>query len=382
MDAACDLKPLCGAHVAAHRQWGHGVAVLVEAAPSDVDAPAPDTVLGVTHCPLPEHAGPPGLYTLWCKSCRDLICQACVPQHVDQGHTLLSVSKASSAAGDTITDALPVLQAGLAHQASIIAQARAGFDSLASNRTTVMAALAAHTARLHAQVDAQHAVALTELDAVHEAKVAALEAALKAARSCAAELATVVAVAAAALESSCPSTTRLHASKTVAASLVLAKRRDAVGVGATVEMQGGKDLTPDCFPKVLPVGGRKVEKAVVRAEENLHGGGGSNQRLTFQPQQVLACAGYVWLCAEYVWCVNACERMWVDACGCVWMRVDACGCVWMRVDACGCVWMRVDACGCVWMRVDACGCVWMRVCGCVSAECQGITRYCLHSHTL
>jgi hypothetical protein len=58
------------------------------------------------------------------------------------------------------------------------------------------------------------------------------------------------------------------------------------------------------------------------------------------------------------------------------------GCVWMRVDACGCVWMRVDACGCVWMRVDACGCVWMRVCGCISAECQGITGYCLHSRTL
>jgi hypothetical protein len=298
-----------------------------------VDAPAPDTVLGVTHCPLPEHAGPPGLYTLWCKSCQDLICQACVPQHLDKDHAVVSVDKAATAAVGAITDALPVLQAGLAHQASIIAQARAGFDSLASNRTTVIAALAAHTARLHAQVDAQHAAALAELDAVYDAKLAALEAALKAARSGAAELATVIAVAEAALVSSCALTARLHASKTVAASLVLAKRRDVVGVDATVEMEGGEDLALGCFPKVLPVGGGKVEKAVVRAEENLQGGGGSNQRLS--PQQVLAC-------------VTVC-----------WLRVTTSGCVWTRVNACG--WMRVDACGCVWMRVDAC--VWLCVCG-------------------
>ena len=342
LDAACDLKPLCVGHVIPHRMWGHGVAVLVEAAPgpSDVDAPAPDTMLGVTHCPLPEHAGPPGLYTLWCNSCEELQCRACGDGHLDKDHAVVSVDKAGTAAVGTITDALPVLQAGLAHQASIIAQARAGFDSLASNRTSVIAALAAHTARLHAQVDAQHAAALAELDAVYEAKLAALEAALKAARSGAAELATVVALAEAALQSSCAVTTRLHASKTVAASLVLAKRRDAVGVGATLEMVGGEDLALGCFPKVLPVGGR--------AEENLHGGGGSNQRLS--PQQVLACVTVCWLR--------------VTTCGCVWTRVNACG--WMRVDACGCVSMRVDACGCVRMRVDACGCVWMRVCGCIS----------------
>ena len=280
MDAACDLKPLCGAHVAAHRQWGHGVAVLVEAAPSDVDAPAPDTMLGVTHCPLPEHTGPPGLYMLWCKSCHGLQCQACVPGHLGKDHVVWPLERASEEACRSIGGALPVLQAGLALQTSTIAQARAGFDSLASDRTTAIAALAAHTARLHAQVDAQHAAALAELDAVYEAKLAAPEAALKAARSVAAELATVVAVTETALESSCAVTTCLHASKTVAASLVLAKRRDAVGVDATLEMVGGEDLVPGCYPKVEPAGGRKVE---VRAEEGLPVGGGSSQR---PPQQV------------------------------------------------------------------------------------------------
>ena len=286
MDAAsasgCDVKPLCPGHATSHGHWGHDVAVLVESpsrGPTDTsDAagmPAPDTMLGVTHCPLPEHAGPSGVYALWCKSCQSLQCRACGDGHLDLGHAVVSVDTAATAALGAITEALPALQAGLAHETTTIAQARAGFDGLASGRASAVAALAAHTARLHAQVDAQHAVALAELDAVYDAKVAALETALKVARSGAAELATVIAVAEAALQSSVSSTatTRVHASNTVAATMALATR-GAASVDELLEVQlvGGKELPSDSVPKVFKspgAGTRTVEDLEADSESEV-----------------------------------------------------------------------------------------------------------------
>ncbi len=114
------------------------------------------------------------------------------------------------------------------------AQARSLLESLALNRSVALEALAAATARLHADVDARQAAMVREMDAAYDAKVAGLQRELLAARAGAAELATLVATAEAALAScsSSASTTDsvmcVHVGRSVDASLALAVGREAV----------------------------------------------------------------------------------------------------------------------------------------------------------
>ena len=96
----------------------------------------------------------------------------------------------------------------------------------------------ASTARLHAQVDAQQAAALVELDAAYDAKVAALESALKAARCIAGELATVAAAAEAVRGTTCSPTTLVHVAQSVATTLPLASTRPSVDVDVTLCFHG------------------------------------------------------------------------------------------------------------------------------------------------
>jgi hypothetical protein len=114
----CDLKALCGAHVTAHRQWGHTVSVLV---PDDTTgAPTPDTLRGVTHCALTEHAGAEGVLTHVCKPCDGaLVCRACINGHLGGGHGLCSMESAADEATAKAAAGLPVLREGLAHQVSM-----------------------------------------------------------------------------------------------------------------------------------------------------------------------------------------------------------------------------------------------------------------------
>ncbi len=131
-----------------------------------------------------------------------------------------------------ISTALPELQQGLAHQVARAAQARSLLETLALNRSVALEALAAATARLHAEVDARQAAIVREIDAAYDAKVAGLQRELTAARAGAAELATMVATAEAALAACTASTTGsvmcVHVGYSVEASLALAVCREAV----------------------------------------------------------------------------------------------------------------------------------------------------------
>jgi hypothetical protein len=182
MESSCELRSLCDFHCALHKRWGHGVSVLVGDGDND-GAPAPSTLLGVTHCPKPEHAGAEGLLTLVCKQCDVLLCQGCIGDHASAGHTVSTVDVVGKERACAISAALPELRQGVAHQVAQAAQARSLLETLALNRSIALEALAAATARLHADVDARQAAMVQEIDAAYDAKVAGLQRALSAARA-------------------------------------------------------------------------------------------------------------------------------------------------------------------------------------------------------
>ena len=244
MDADCDLKALCAAHVTAHRGWGHVVTVQVGAgdAIDEQDVPGPGTLLGITHCPKPEHSGAEGLLSHQCQPCKVLLCRLCADDHLAKDHTVWPLGRAAVEARTVIEAALPALQAGLTHQTALGTQLRQALATLATNRESAVAALAANTARIHAQVNALQALGLAQLSAAYDAKVAALESALKAARCSAGELATVAAAAEAAREPTCSPTTRAHVAQSVARTLPLADARPSVDVDVTLFFQGDSEV--------------------------------------------------------------------------------------------------------------------------------------------
>ena len=244
MDADCDLKALCAGHVTAHRGWGHVVTVLVGAGDADGydDVPGPGTMLGITHCPRPEHSGVEGQLTHQCQPCKMLLCRLCADDHLAKDHTVWPSGRAAVEARTVIEAALPALQAALGHHIALGTELRQKLASLATNRESAVAALAANTARLHAQVDALQALALAEFSAAYDAKVAVLEWALKAARCSAGELATVAAAAEAAREPTCSPTTRVHVAQSVARTLPLADARPSVDVDVTLFFQGDSEV--------------------------------------------------------------------------------------------------------------------------------------------
>jgi hypothetical protein len=161
-----------------------------------------------------------------------LLCQSCVGEHASAGHTVNSVDVVGKEKACAISAALPELRQGVAHQVAQAAQARSLLETLALNRSVALEALAAATARLHADADARHAAMVREIDAAHDAKVVGLQRALSAARAGAAELATMVATAEAALAACTGGTTGsvmyVHVGRSVGVSLALARCRKAV----------------------------------------------------------------------------------------------------------------------------------------------------------
>jgi hypothetical protein len=236
MEPKCDLKPLCDGHIVPHKRWGHVVSVLVGDGDDD-GAPGPSTLLGVTHCPKPEHAGTEGGLSFVCKQCEVLLCQGCIGEHVNAGHMVNTVDVVGKEKASVISAALPELRQGVAHQVAQAAEARSLLETLALNRSSALEALAAATARLHAAVDARQAAMVREIDDAYDAKVAGLQRELSAACAGAADLATMVATAEAALSNSSlgssgndrvTSVMRVHVGRSVDASLALARCRNAV----------------------------------------------------------------------------------------------------------------------------------------------------------
>jgi hypothetical protein len=247
----CELKALCGAHVTAHRQWGHAVSVLV---PDDATgAPTPDTLRGVTHCAMADHAGAEGVLTHVCKPCDGaLVCRACIDSHLQQGHAVLPLSMAAEEAAAKAAAGLPVLREGLTHQVLLAASYRQQLEVLASLRAVAVEALDVATARTHAAVDAKRAALLADIQAAYDAKVAAVQVGLASARSAAAELATVAATAEVGLGLAASAVMRVHVAASVAASLDLAQRRD--GVGADVATLGFEGLSEEELEGVVKLG--------------------------------------------------------------------------------------------------------------------------------
>jgi hypothetical protein len=228
METKCDLRPLCDGHTVPHKRWGHVVSVLVGDGGSD-RAPAPSTLLGMTHCPKPEHAGAEGCLTLVCMQCEVLLCRSCGDEHLNAGHTVNTVDVVAKEQARGISATLPELRQGVAHQVAQAAQARSLLETLALNRSIALEALAAATARMHAAVDAGQAAMVREIDAAYDAQVAGLQRELSASRAGVAELATMVATALAACTTSVTcSVMRVHAGRSVEASLALARCRKTV----------------------------------------------------------------------------------------------------------------------------------------------------------
>jgi hypothetical protein len=197
-------------------------------------APTPDSLRGVTHCAVPDHAGAEGVLTHVCKPCDGaLVCRVCIDSHLRQGHAVTPMDVAAEVATASIAAGLPVLREGLAHQVSLAAAHREQLEVLASRRGVAVEALGAATARLRAAVDAKHAALLADIQAAYDAKVAAVQVGLAAARAAAAELATVAATAEAGVEASASAVMRVHVAASVAASLELAQRRDGVDASAS-----------------------------------------------------------------------------------------------------------------------------------------------------
>ncbi len=266
-EGECNLKALCEGHAVAHKGWGHAVSVLVGDA---AGGPTPDALRGVTHCALAEHAGAEGALTHVCKPCDGaLVCRACGDEHLSQGHVVLPVKAASVEATADITAKLPLLREGLAHQVLIAAAYRQQLEVLASRRAVAVEALDVATARLHTVVDAKHAELLAEIQAAFDAKVAAVQVGLAAARSAAAELATVAATAEAGLGATASPVMRVHVAASVAASVDLAQRRD--GVDADVTTLGFEGLSKEELGAAVRLG------RVVTGTEAVVGGPSAGQ---------------------------------------------------------------------------------------------------------
>ena len=242
MDPGCDLKALCAVHVMAHRQWGHAVTVLIAADVSDT-APGLDSLLGVTHCPKPEHSGAEGLLTHHCRQCKLLLCRLCSDEHLAKDHTVWPLGRAAADACASIDASLPAVRTGHTRQIALASQLRQMLEMLAESREEAKATLAVNAARLHAEVDAQHAAAVAELEAAYKVKVDGMERALKIVRCCAAELATVGAAGETALVPGCSAVIRVHVRHSVAASLAALKGMQPPDINPTPFVVAGLQLS-------------------------------------------------------------------------------------------------------------------------------------------
>lgn len=274
LDALCDLKLLCSAHVLLHKRRGHAVTLQVGNGDGDGGgdkAPNPSTLLGVTHCSKPEHAGPEGCLMLVCRQCDMLLCQGCIGDHVNAGHRVNTINVVGKEQTSAISDALPNLRQGLDHQVAQAAAARTLLQTLALNRSVALEELSAATARLHAAVDARQAALVRAIDAAYDAKVEGLQRELSAALAAVAELATVVATAEAGLSSDrSTSVTRIHVGRSVHTSLALARCRDTVDVNLGVlAFEDVSHGDPGLLGKVLTCALKTFEVGIIDITDTL-----------------------------------------------------------------------------------------------------------------
>jgi hypothetical protein len=110
--------------------------------------------------------------SLHCTQCSVLVCRACVDGHLASGHRVVPMEVASREAVGTIGAGLPELWDGLIQQLAQSSQARSALETLKVNRLAALEALASATARLHAEMDARHAVLVADIDAAYAEKVA------------------------------------------------------------------------------------------------------------------------------------------------------------------------------------------------------------------
>jgi hypothetical protein len=168
-----DLPALCDDHAGLHKRRSHVVTALV----SDKGLPA-EAVLGVTHCPRPEHVGTAGALTHFCATdgCETMVCTLCaIADHVTAGHAVRPLDAAMAAGlDDTLRTALPVLRAGTAHHWAAALAATAQRRELDEGLATVRAGVAAAYEAIVRQLATAKQRLLAAAVAAYDAKAEAL----------------------------------------------------------------------------------------------------------------------------------------------------------------------------------------------------------------
>ncbi len=220
MEDACNLQSLCNGHSVVHKGWGHVVGMLVNDVASHL--PPPDSLLGVTHCKRPEHAGMDGVFTHVCTPCDAVLCRKCVDDHLGVGHKVFKMDAAGVHFADYLRSCLVALESGAeAHFAKRVQIERTARD-LVLMKHDVVGLMKIVKDALQAAVLHQYEDAVRAAEDTFCAKAATLAKASDVVCAKASELQTVASAVRAVLDGAHDHPISVvHMAKTAAASLAL-----------------------------------------------------------------------------------------------------------------------------------------------------------------
>lgn len=239
-DVMCDLKPLCPGHAMTHEQWGHVIVAHVfpdeehgaGGTKAEELALGPDVHVGITQCPEQHHKHCVGGELVnYCSHCCVLVCRACMDLHLDKGHTVQSMAKATDVATGFLHRALPGLMASSDFYKDQISSLATVSEELHCNLDNGRRHFDQAFKLFHEHVDIVFKLFCSNLEQQHAKKTAELESRTKRAQSALADIETVVKVAGVALECTAPqSPLRVLAANTVSKTIPLVRRRDGHGI--------------------------------------------------------------------------------------------------------------------------------------------------------
>jgi hypothetical protein len=133
----CDHKPLCSLHRLAHEQAKHTVT------PVSGDA--------AVACAVSVHHGIPGVEaTLFCVTCRQIVCSLCTvaPHSMTGGHKVLSIADAAAALHPALAADVGVCASSLGSHRALLARLRSLVESALERQDAGREAIIAHYDRL------------------------------------------------------------------------------------------------------------------------------------------------------------------------------------------------------------------------------------------
>lgn len=178
-----------------------------------------DAVLLATHCPRPEHAGPEGVFSHYCGTCKAMTCGRCgTDVHISAGHALDTVGAAAAAATEALRGGVDRVQAGAVRMGEVMQEIRDAQVQLERNRVSAEEVVRRKCEEAVARLEAARDALLVDVRRASDAKAAALAFELGVARSAVGELLTVGSAGAAALEGAEP-VRKLHVLQSVEACM-------------------------------------------------------------------------------------------------------------------------------------------------------------------